>query len=179
MALKATIYKANINVANMDEHVYGDFSLTMARHPSETEERLMVRLLAYCRFATPDTEGLEFTKDLFETGEPALWQHDLTGMLTQWIEVGLPDEDKVRKASARCERVAVVAYGSTASDWYQKSSKLKTLGNVSVWALSTASTEAVQALCSRGMDLQLNIMDGEWTLISDDAQAVIEWEQWQ
>ena len=75
--------------------------------------------------------------------------------------------------------MAVVAYGSTAPDWYQKSSKLKTLGNVSVWALSSATTEAVQALCSRGMDLQLNIMDGEWTLISDDAQAIIEWEQWQ
>ena len=117
MALKATIYKANINIANMDDHIYGDTSLTMARHPSETEERLMVRLLAYCRFAEANAEGLEFTKDLFETGEPALWQHDLTGMLTQWIEVGLPDEDKVRKASARCPRVAVVAYGSTASDW--------------------------------------------------------------
>ena len=179
MALKATIYKANINIANMDDHIYGDTSLTMARHPSETEERLMVRLLAYCRFTDANAEGLEFTKDLFETGEPALWQHDLTGMLTQWIEVGLPDEDKVRKARARCPRVAVVAYGSTAYEWYQKSSKHNSLSNVSVWALSSASTEAVQALCSRGMDLQLNIMDGEWTLISDDAQAIIEWEQWQ
>ena len=179
MAQPSTTYKFELNLTDLDRNVYQSVKQTIARHPSETEERLMVRLLAYCRFAEANAEGLEFTKDLFETGEPALWQHDLTGMLTQWIEVGLPDEDKVRKASARCPRVAVVAYGSTASDWYQKSSKLKTLSNVSVWALSTASTEAVQALCSRGMDLQLNIMDGEWTLISDDAQAIIEWEQWQ
>ncbi len=91
MALKATIYKADLNIANMDDHQYGDYQLTMALHPSETIERLMVRILAYARFAD---EALEFTKDLFETGEPALWQKDLTGQLMKWIEVGSPDEDK-------------------------------------------------------------------------------------
>lgn len=88
MALKATIYKVDLNIANMDVHQYGDYQLTMALHPSETIERLMVRVLAYARFAE---ERFGFTKDLFETDEPALWEKDLTGQLVQWIEVGLPE----------------------------------------------------------------------------------------
>lgn len=174
MALKATIYKADLNIANMDVHQYGDYQLTMALHPSETIERLMVRILAYARYAD---EALEFTKDLFETDEPALWQKDLTGQLQTWIEVGLPDEDKVKKASARCDKVVVVTYGSAVDEWYKRSSKIKTLKNVEVWQLTEATTIAIQALCERTMQLQLNVMDGEWTLIGDNAQAVIEWIQ--
>ena len=176
MALKATIYKADLNIANMDVHQYGDFQLTMALHPSETIERLMVRILAFARYAD---ETLEFTKDLFETDEPALWQKDLTGQLEKWIEVGTPDEDKVKKASARCKQVVVVAYGSAVAEWYKRSSKLKTLKNVEIWQLSEATTQAIQALCERTMQLQLNVMDGEWTLIGDQAQASIEWVQLQ
>lgn len=176
MALKATIYKADLNIANMDVHQYGDYQLTLALHPSETIERLMVRLLAFARFAD---EALEFTKDLFETNEPALWEKDLTGQLVKWIEVGSPDEDKVKKASARCKQVAIVTYGTAVDEWYKRNSKLKTLNNVEIWQLSTASTEAVQALCERTMQLQLNVMDGEWTLIGDNAQATIEWTQLQ
>ena len=176
MALKATIYKADLNIANMDTHQYADYQLTMAQHPSETVERLMIRVLAYARFAE---DRLEFTKDLFETDEPALWEKDLTGQLVKWIEVGLPDEDKVKKASARCKEVAVVVYGSAVAEWYKRSAKLKTLKNVQIWQLSEKSTESIQALCERTMHLQLNVMDGEWTLIGDHAQAEIEWTQLQ
>lgn len=172
MALKATIYKADLNIADMDHHNYGDYQLTMALHPSETIERLMVRVLAFARYAD---EQLEFTKDLFEVNEPALWQKDLTGLLEKWIEVGCPDEDKVKKASARCQQVAVIAYGSSVDDWYKRNSKLKTLKNVEVWQLTEETTTAIQALCERTMQLQLNIMDGEWTLMSDAGQAVVEW----
>ena len=176
MALKATIYKADLNIANMDVHQYGDYQLTIAQHPSETIERLMVRVLAYARFAD---ERLEFTKDLFETDEPALWQKDLTGQLEKWIEVGSPDEDKVKKASARCKEVIVITYGSSVDDWYKRNSKLKTLKNVQVLQLTEKSTAEIQSLCERTMQLQLNIMDGEWTLISDQGQAEIEWIQLQ
>lgn len=176
MALKATIYKADLNIANMDVHQYGDYQLTMALHPSETIERLMVRLLAFARYAD---ESLEFTKDLFETDEPALWQKDLTGQLMTWIEVGSPDEDKVKKASARCDKVVVVTYGNAVDEWYKRSSKIKTLKNVEVWQLTESTTQAVQALCERTMQLQLNVMDDEWTLIGDQAQAMIEWIQIQ
>ncbi len=174
MALKATIYKADLNIANMDTHQYSDHQLTLALHPSETIERLMVRIAAFARFAD---DQLEFTKDLFETNEPALWQKDLTGQLEKWIEVGCPDEDKVKKVSSRCKQVAIIAYGSQVSDWWKKNSKIKTLDNVEVWQISEASTEALQALCERTMQLQLNVMDGEWTLIGNHAQAVIEWQQ--
>ena len=176
MALKATIYKADLNIANMDEHIYADYQLTLALHPSETIERLMVRILAYARFAD---ERLEFTKDLFETDEPALWQKDLTGLLEKWIEVGCPSEDKVKKASARCKQVAVVTYGSQADDWWQKNSKIKTLSNVQVWQLAPQTTQVLEGLCERTMQLQLNIMDGEWTLLSDKGQVDIQWQQLQ
>ena len=97
----------------------------------------------------------------------------------KWIEVGLPDEDKVKKAAARCKDVAVIAYGSAVAEWYKRSSKLKTLKNVQVWQLSEQTTADIQQLCQRTMQLQLNVMDGEWTLIGDNAQAVIEWTQLQ
>ena len=173
MALKATIYKADLNIANMDEHIYADYQLTLALHPSETIERLMVRILAYARYAD---EQLEFTKDLFETDEPALWQKDLTGLLEKWIEVGCPSEDKIKKASARCKKVAVIAYGSQADDWWQKNTKIKTLSNVEVWQLAPQTTQALEQLCERTMQLQLNIMDGEWTLLSDKGQVDIQWQ---
>ncbi|WP_445115186.1 YaeQ family protein [Acinetobacter sp. WZC-1] len=176
MALKATIYKADLDIANMDVHQYADYQLTMALHPSETIERLMVRLLAYARFAD---EQLEFSRDLFETDEPALWERDLTGQLVKWIEVGTPDEDKVKKASARCKQVAVITYGSGVAEWYKKNARLKTLSNVQVWQLSEKTTAAIQQLCERTMQLQLNVMDGEWTLIGNHAQAEIEWTQLQ
>nr|WP_174506555.1 YaeQ family protein [Acinetobacter sp. Marseille-Q1620] len=176
MALKATIYKADLNIANMDIHQYGDYQLTLALHPSETIERLIVRILAYARYAG---DALEFTKDLFETDEPALWEKDLTGQLVKWIEVGCPDEDKVKKASARCKQVAVVAYGNAVAEWYKRNSKLKTLKNAEVWQLSEKTTSEIQQLCKRTMQLQLNVMDGEWTLIGDEHQVVIEWTQLQ
>ena len=93
MALKAIIYKANVSFSDLDRNVYADHTLTLARHPSETEERLMIRLLAYILNApaTRDHGSLEFGKDMWEVDEPALSQHDLTGLLLLWIELGLPE----------------------------------------------------------------------------------------
>ena len=176
MALKATIYKADLNIADMDQHQYGDYQLTLALHHSETLERLMVRIVAFARYAD---EQLEFTKDLFETDEPALWKKDLTGLLEQWIEVGLPSEDKVKKAAARCKQVAVIAYGSQVDEWWKRNPKIKTLENVEVWQISAESSAQLEQLSQRTMQLQLNVMDGEWTLIGDQAQVVIQWTQLQ
>ncbi|WP_130803237.1 YaeQ family protein [Acinetobacter ihumii] len=172
MALKATIYKADLNIADMDQHQYADYQLTLALHPSETLERLMVRIVAFARYAD---EQLEFTKDLFESDEPALWKKDLTGQLEQWIEVGLPSEDKVKKAAARCKQVVVIAYGTQVDDWWKRNAKIKTLENVQVWQLSAESSAQLQQLCQRTMQLQLNVMDGEWTLLGDQAQVEIQW----
>ena len=177
MALKATIYKADLQIADMDRHYYADHQLTIAQHPSETLERLMVRILAFAKCVDDDQDEkqLTFTKDLFETDEPALWKRDLTGQLLQWVEVGLPDESKVKKASSRCDEVMIIAYGSTVDEWWHKNSKLKNIDNLTVLQLTPKTTQDMQSLCARTMQLQLNIIDAEWTLSSDDGSVAIEW----
>src|SRR5512140_3190997 len=98
MALGATVYRASLTVSDLDRGVYGQHSLTLARHPSETDERMMVRLLA---FALHADEALEFGRGLSAEEEPDLVRRDLTGAIEQWIEVGLPDEKEIRKACGR------------------------------------------------------------------------------
>lgn len=115
MALKATIFKAEIQVADMDRHHYADYSLTLARHPSETDERMMVRLLAFALFADP---ALAFGKGLCVDDEPDLWQKDLTGTIERWIDVGQPDEKWTRKACGRAREVVLVAYGRALEVWW-------------------------------------------------------------
>src|SRR6187549_2271970 len=118
MALKATIFKAELSVADIDRGVYRDHTLTLARHPSETDERMMVRLLA---FALNAHERLEFGRGLSAEDEPDIVLRDLTGTLEQWIDVGLPDERDVRKACGRAREVVVYAYGGRAAAlWWEK-----------------------------------------------------------
>jgi uncharacterized protein YaeQ len=106
MALKSTIFKVELSVADIDRGYYRDHSLTLARHPSETDERMMVRLLAFALHADP---ALEFGRGLSAEDEPDLVRRDLTGASEQWIEVGLPDEPEVRKACGRSRAVSVMA----------------------------------------------------------------------
>jgi uncharacterized protein YaeQ len=118
MAIKSTIFKARLNIADMDRPYYGEHTLTLARHPSETDERMMVRLLAFALFAD---ERLEFGRGLSAEDEPALWRKDYSGAIERWIEVGLPDEKALRKAAGRAAEVIVVAYGGRAMDvWWAK-----------------------------------------------------------
>jgi uncharacterized protein YaeQ len=98
MALKATVVKAELQVSDMDRHYYASHNLTLAQHPSETDERLMVRLLA---FALNADERLEFGKGLSSDDEPDLWRRDYTGDIELWIDLGQPDESRIRKASGR------------------------------------------------------------------------------
>src|SRR5471032_971236 len=102
MALKSTIYKANLQVADMDRHYYADHALTIACHPSETPERMMVRVLAYALNAH---ERLGFGKGLSDVEDPDLSLKDLTGRVQLWIEVGLPDDKTVLKACGRADAV--------------------------------------------------------------------------
>ncbi|TNE76492.1 MAG: YaeQ family protein, partial [Gammaproteobacteria bacterium] len=116
MALKATVFKAELAVSDMDRGYYQSHALTIARHPSETDERMMVRLLA---FALNASEDLQFTRGLSTDDEPDLWQKNLQGDITLWIEVGLPDERRIRKACNRAEQVIIYAYGArTAPVWW-------------------------------------------------------------
>ncbi|WP_368646514.1 YaeQ family protein [Castellaniella ginsengisoli] len=159
MALRATVYKAELHVADNDRAYYGSHAVTAARHPSETDERLMVRLLAYALWVEAD-ERLAFTRGLSDTDEPDLWTLDLTGAITQWIEVGLPDERRLLKACGRAGQVIVLAYGRGADLWWSGvQSKVARAANLQVWTLDAEATRALAALAERNMSLSVNVTD--------------------
>jgi uncharacterized protein YaeQ len=163
MALKSTIYKATLQIADMDRQVYADHALTLALHPSETEERLLVRLLAFALNVPPDTDrgALQFARGLSDTDEPDLWQRDLTGQLLHWIEVGQPDERRLAKACARAERVTIYCYGSAADIWWAGiRHKLTRLPRLAVWQIPAEQAQALAALAARSMQWQLTVQDG-------------------
>ena len=164
MAPKATVVKAELQVTDMDRHYYASHNLTLAQHPSETVERLMVRLLA---FALHADERLEFGRGLSDEDEPALWRRDYTGAIEQWIELGQPDESRIRKACGRAQQVVVVNYGGRAADvwWDRNAATLARLKNLTVLDLDAASVDAVAALFDRGMRLTAMIQDGELQLM--------------
>jgi uncharacterized protein YaeQ len=170
MALKATIFKADLQIADMDRRYYGDHTLTIARHPSETDERMMVRLLAFAMHAD---EALSFGRGLSTDDEPDLWQKDLTGTIEIWIDVGLPDEKRVRRACGRARQVFVYSYGGRGAElwWDQVNAKLGRVENLSVISLPAASTQALATLTLRNMQLQFTIQEGQiW--ISDKDKVV-------
>ncbi|ABC36283.1 YaeQ protein family [Burkholderia thailandensis E264] len=175
MALKSTIYKAELQIADMDRHYYADHSLTVARHPSETDERMMVRIAAFALFAH---ERLEFCKGLSDIDEPDLWQKDLTGAIEAWIDVGQPDERRIAKASGRADRVNVIAYGGRTSDiwWQGVRGKVERLRNVQVTSLAEGVAAALGGIAERTMRLQCTIQDGGAWLSSETHDPVaIEW----
>lgn len=158
MALKSTIYKIDLQIADMDRHYYASHNLTLARHPSETDERLMVRLIAFILYAN---EALSFGKGLSDDDEPDLWQKDLTGAISLWIDVGLPDEREIRKACGRSAQVVVVLYGGRVADmWWENNSKaLLKLNNLTV--INLPDTQEIADAASRGMNISATIQDGQ------------------
>jgi uncharacterized protein YaeQ len=160
MALKSIIYKAELQVSDMDRNYFGHHTLTIARHPSETDERMMVRLLAYACHAD---ERLEFGRGLSADDEPDLWQKDLTGAIQVWIDVGLPDEKLLRKACGRSGQVILYAYGGKSADiWYAENrAQLERLSNLRIYALPSAITQKLASLAQRNMDLQCTIQEGQ------------------
>ena len=175
MALKSTIYKATLQIADMDRQLYADHALTLALHPSETEERLLVRLLAFALNVPRDTDrgALQFARGLSDGDEPDLWQHDLTGQLLHWIEVGQPDERRLSKACARAERVTLYAYGSAAGIWWNGiRNKLTRLDKLSVWQIAPEQAQALSRLAARSMQWQLTVQDGHvWV---NNGEALLE-----
>ena len=169
MALKSTIYKVDLQVADIDRHYYADHPLTIACHPSETAERMMVRVLA---FGINAHDLLAFGKGLSDVEEPDLWRHDLTGVIEQWIEVGQPDERTVLKACGKAGNVMVYAYGTSTPQWWkQVGPKLERARNLHVLAIDPEAARALSRLAKRNMQLQCTIQDGDiW--IRDDSDAV-------
>lgn len=164
MALKSTIYKIDLSIADMDRQYYAQHNLTMAKHPSETDERVMVRLIAFTLFAN---ESLLFGKGLSDDDEPDLWQKDLTGAIQLWIDVGLPTEKDIRKACGKSAQVAVMLYGGRIADmWWQQNSKgLIKLNNLTV--INLPETQELANLAAKSINISCTTQDSQ-ILVSHD-----------
>ena len=160
MALKATIFKVSLQISDMDRHYYQPHELTIARHPSENDARMMVRLIA---FALNAEEHLSFTKGISSDEEPDLWEVDLSGTIQHWIELGNPDEKRLRKACGRAKKVTVYCYNKRSAEqwWLQSQSELKRFKNLSVILMPEEFVASVAGMAERNMELQVTIQDGE------------------
>jgi uncharacterized protein YaeQ len=157
VAEKATIYKANLTLSDMDRNVYGDFSLTIALHPSETLERMMVRILAFCYRAA---EHLTFAKGLSATEEPDLWLRHDNGTLLEWIEVGQPAPDRLKKASSQAASVKVFSYGRGMDVWWKNNAQaIRALPKVEIHSFDAEELQHLVALADKTMNLTVSITE--------------------
>ena len=172
MALKSTIFKAELSVSDMDRPYYGSHTLTIAQHPSENDARMMVRLLA---FACEATETLAFTRGLDEPDEPDLWDKTLTGDISHWVDLGQPDESRLKRAAARADRVTVYTYQSaSAREWWKgMSGKASKLRNVTIYNVPSEAVEALAQMAQRAMRLSVTIQDGDIWVSDDDHNVQI------
>ena len=178
MAQNATIYKVELSVSDMDRHYYETHKLTVAKHPSETDERLMVRIIA---FALNAHESLEMTKGISTDDEPDIWQKSLSGELDVWVALGLPSEKVIRQSCSKAGKVIVYPYGGrTAEMWWDKIKNSTTrFDNLHVFSFSETDTGALARLASRAMKIQVNIQDGEVMVSVGDSIAYVTPLQWK
>ncbi|MCE0558244.1 MULTISPECIES: YaeQ family protein [unclassified Motilimonas] len=172
MAIGATIIKARLQLANMDTHLYQDFNLTLAQHPSENEQRLMVRLLA---FALNASDELMFTKGLSSDDEPELWAKSMTDEIDLWVELGTPEEKRLKKACSRAKKVVLYTYGGGTADvwWKQNQKQASKLSKLTVVNLPLEQTQELAAMCQKSMDIQVSIQDGEVLVSSEQGSVAV------
>lgn len=177
MALKATIFKTEIQVSDMDRNHYQNYAFTIARHPSETDERMLVRLLA---FALHADEALHFTKGLSTDDEPDLWQKSLSGEIELWIELGQPDERRIRKACGRAKQVVIYCYDDRSARvwWQQNKDKLERCKNLTVIGLPAGASSSMAQMTTRNMQLNFTIQDGHIWLADGNTALEIKPETW-
>jgi uncharacterized protein YaeQ len=170
MALKASIHKVRLRVADMDRHYYAEHVLTVARHPSETDERMMLRVLA---FACHADAALAFGRGVSTADEPDLWLHDSSGGIRAWIQLGQPDERAIRRACGRAGRVFLYTYGGQAAEvwWTQSRARLANIGNLTVIDVAPASSRALATLAAKSLQLDVTLQDGQaW--VADGERAI-------
>ena len=170
MAIKSTIFKAELQITDMDRNYYNDHALTIARHPSENDERMMLRILT---FALHASNSLSFTKGLSTEDEPDLWQKNYSDEIELWIDLGQPDENRIRRACGRADRVIIYTYNrNSAQTWWDKiKGKAQRFDNLSIVSVDDAAMSKLAAFSQRTMQLQFNIQDGI-TLISDGERSL-------
>lgn len=169
MALRSSIYKATISLSNLNTDYYEDLNLTIALHPSETEERMIYRILAYVYCAH---ERLEFTEGLNNPDLPDLWQKDLTGQIEHWIDLGLPEEKRIKKASGQSHKVSIFTYNSFKSKiWYDKiKAYVNSNKKISVYHLSESEDNSIQKIIQRSMVLNCVIEDDQIFLSNNESR---------
>ena len=175
MAINSTVFKVNLQIADMQRHYYAEHALTLSRHPSETDERMMVRLLA---FALHAHEYLEFAQGMTDDESADIWQKDLTGIIELWIDVGLPDEKLIRKACGRAKQVMVYCYGGRAAQmWYEQNAKeFARQSNLTIINIPQESTRAIAVMAQKNMQLQCNIQEDEVWLMDEKNTVTIQCE---
>ncbi|MEM7208211.1 MAG: YaeQ family protein [Pseudomonadota bacterium] len=173
MALKSTIIKVTVEIADIDRGYYATHALTIARHPSETDRRMMVRLLAFCMHAH---ENLAFGRGVSSDDEADIWQHNDIGDVELWIMLGEPDVDRVRKASRQSQQVVVYAYQSrSASVWWQRNhALLAEIKNLQVWQIPDQAADQMETMVERTMQVQCTIQDGLVFLTNGDSSITVE-----
>lgn len=173
MALKSTIFKADIQISDIDHGCYENLNLTLARHPSETDERMMMRLAALALNAhqvqnlCAGDGRLGFGAGLSSPDEPDAQLTDFTGHTRLWLQVGQPEERALTKACARADVVCVYAFGSAAEVWWRSlQGKVCRLDKLHIWRIPSADAAALAALAERSMQLQATVLDGVLTISS-------------
>jgi uncharacterized protein YaeQ len=173
MAIGASIYKVDVNVANLNTHYYEDHSLTIAKHPSENVTRLMIRLVSFLANAHG---ALEFTKGLSTSEEPDIWQRDYSGEIIQWIELGQPELKRVRQSCGKSQKVRIYTYHENKSnEWFLKNKEsFNTLNKLEITHLKVRSEESLEDLVERNMKLNCMIEENTLYLSNDNKRVEIE-----
>lgn len=186
MALKSTIFKANLQIADIDHGYYADHALTLARHPSETDERMMIRLVALALQAHQlqsvlGGDGvLAFGAGLSNPDDPDLSLRDYTGRTRLWIEVGQPEDKPLIKACGKADQVLLYCFSHSAEIWWRgMESKLSRPQNLQVWRVPTDASQALAALAERSMQLQATVQEGALTLGSEKGSVEVECVRWK
>lgn len=173
MAIKPTIYKARISLSDLERNYYDSLNLTIAQHPSETLERMMVRILAYCINAQ---EGMELTKGLEDVEEPALWVRTMDEQTTLWIDLGEPAPERVKKATNRAHAVKVYSFNSKSDVWWSQGENKFSRLNASFYRFPTQKIEELAAMAARTMDLSVTITGDSAYIAGDQGEVEVPWE---
>ena len=186
MAIKSTIFKASLQIADIDNSYYADHALTLARHPSETDERMMIRLVALALQAhklqtVRGGDGtLAFGAGLSDPNEPDVWLRDFTGLTRLWIEAGQPEDKPLLKACGRADEVVLYCFNHAAEVWWRTmEAKLARPKNLSVFRVPTAASQALIPMAQRSMQLQATIQEGVLMLGDGKLSVDIEPARWK
>ena len=176
MALKPTIYKFRISLTDMNRDYYDSFNLTVAQHPSETEQRMMARIIAFCINASPE---LEFTKGLSSIEEPDLWQKSLDDQILEWIDIGEPDPERVKKATRLSKSVSVFSFNTKSNVWWEQNKGKFGYLKAQIVRLDNDGIEQLAAMTQRTMDLSVMLSGNSAFVNSDTQSAEVTWEELQ